>query len=211
MSTAGNTSAFRNFGLAATGAVLAASAWAAGAAPEGALMFDARLFREEIVATGDDTAEEGWYEIAVTGDAVNVRAVAQPRSSEPVRQDAMYLHMPGAALTEGVRVNHGFTKEEFRPVVGREYRRTLGRTDYSFRVTSDAVGTSYVIQYAGEKHEYLLGLPAAATKVHAIADLDGDRKPDFVVEVGGDIFLLLSGQAKAGLNLPTAQLWAAAE
>jgi hypothetical protein len=207
--TASNN-AFRNFSLAATGAVLAASAWAAGAAPEG-LMLDARLWREEIVAGNDEAADEGWYEIAVTGDAVQVRAVSQPRRNDPVHQHAMYLHRPGAALVEGVRINHGFPSDEFRPVAGQRYSRTLGRTEYSFRVWSNAVGTAYVISYDGVDHEYLLGLPAAATKVHAIADLDGDRKPDFVVEVGGEVYLLLSGDAKAGLNLPSAQLWAAAE
>ncbi|MBC5765089.1 hypothetical protein [Ramlibacter albus] len=208
--TASNTTAFRNFSLAASGAVLAASAWAAGAAPEG-LMLDARLWREEIVAANEEGIEEGWYEIAVTADAVRVRAVAKPRANEPVRQDAMFLHRPGAALVEGVRINHGFPTEEFRPVVGHRYQRTLGRTEYSFKVWSNAVGTAYVISYDGSDHEYLLGLPAAATKVLAVADLDGDRKPDFVVDVGGEIFLLLSSDAKAGLNLPSAQLWAAAE
>jgi hypothetical protein len=210
MSTTNTTTAFRNFSLAASGAVLAASAWAAGAAPEG-LMLDARLWREEISAPNADGAEEGWYEIAVRDDAVHVRAVAQPRCGEAVSQNAMYLHRPGAALVEGVRVNHGMPSGALRPVVGQKYTRTLGRTEFGFRVWSNAVGTAYVISYDGEDHEYLLGLPAAATTVHAIADLDGDRKPDFVVEVGGEVFLLLSSDAKAGMNLPSAQLWAAAE
>ena len=74
---------------------------------------------------------------------------------------------------------------------------------------SGSDGTAYVISYAGETHRYLLGLPAAATQVHAVVDLDGDRLPDFLVEVGGETFLLLSSQAKPGTNLPSAQLWAA--
>lgn len=203
--------AFRNFSLAASGAVLAASAWAAGAAPEGALMLDGRLFREEIVAPNEDGIDEGWYEIAVTADAVAVRAVAQPHCGDAVKQDAMYLHLPGAPLSEGVRINHGFAAEEFRPVAGQEYRRTLGRTDYSFRVASSPAGTEYVISYDGKAHRYLLGLPAAATRVHAIVDLDGDRRPDFLVQVGDELFLLMSSGAKPGMNLPTAQLWAAAD
>jgi hypothetical protein len=142
---------------------------------------------------------------------VQVRAVPQPRQATPVNQHAMYLHRPGAALVDGVRINHGFPTEAFRPVVGHRYTRMLGRTEYGFRVWSNAVGTAFVISYDGADHEYLLGLPAAATRVHAIADLDGDRKPDFVVEVGGETFLLLSSDAKAGTNLPSAQLWAAAQ
>ena len=205
-----NASAFRNFGLAAGGAVLAASAWAGGL-PEEGLMLDARLWREEIVAQNDDGAEEGWYEITLDGTAVQVRAVKPRCGDDAVPEDAMYLHMPGAQLAEGMRVNHWFAGSEFRPAVGQEYRQALGKTEYSFRVDSSAVGTQYVISYDGVAHNYLLGLPAAATRVHAIADLDGDRKPDFVVEVGDQLFLLLSTHAKPGTNLPSAQLWAAAQ
>jgi hypothetical protein len=54
----------------------------------------------------------------------------------------------------------------------------------------------------------MLGLPAAATLVKAVADLDGDGLPDFLVEVGDETYLLLSSQAQPGGNGPSAQLWA---
>ena len=52
--------ALRGFGLVATGAVLAATAWAASASETG-VMFDERLWREEVVARNDEGADEGWY------------------------------------------------------------------------------------------------------------------------------------------------------
>jgi hypothetical protein len=198
--------ALRGFGLVATGAVLAASAWAASASETG-VMFDERLWREEVVARNDEWADEGWYELSVAGDAVQVRAARAPRAEEA--DAAMYLHLPGTQLTEGLRINHLFAQKSLHPRVGHEYKLALGKTPFAFTVESGSDGTAYVISYAGESHRYLLGLPAAATQVHAVVDLDGDRLPDFLVEVGGETFLLLSSQARPGTNLPSAQLWAA--
>lgn len=204
---ASTAAALRGFGLVATGAVLAASAWATGASETG-VMFDERLWREEVVARSDEWADEGWYELSVAGDAVQVRAARAPRAEEEA-DASMYLHLPGTKLTEGLRINHLFAQKSLRPRVGHEYKLNLGKTPFAFTVESGSEGTAYVISYAGESHRYLLGLPAAATQVHAVVDLDGDRLPDFLVEVGGETFLLLSSQAKPGTNLPSAQLWAA--
>lgn len=202
--------ALRGIGLAATGAALAASAWAGGGAEPG-LMLDERLWREEVVASADGWEEEGWYQLTVAAGSVQVRAARPHCGDAGVAADAMYLHIPGAQLPEGLRVNHAFPGDGLRPVVGRQYSMALGRTDFSFAVDSSAAGTEYVIRYGGATYRYLLGLPAAATRVHAIADLDADHRPDFVVEVGGELFLLLSSQARPGTNLPSAQLWAAAQ
>jgi hypothetical protein len=198
--------ALRGFGAVATGAVLAASAWAAGV-PETGVMFDERLWREEVVARNDEWADEGWYQLSVAGDAVQVRAARAPRAEDA--DPALYLHLPGTQLTEGLRINHLFAQKSLRPRVGHEYRLNLGKTPFAFTVESGSDGTAYLISYAGQSHRYLLGLPAAATQVHAVVDLDGDRLPDFLVDVGGETFLLLSSQAKPGTNLPSAQLWAA--
>lgn len=203
---ASTSAATLRFGAVATGAVLAASAWAAGV-PQAGVMFDERLWREEVVAQNEPWAEEGWYELSMAGDAVQVRAARQPRAEEA--DPSMYVHIPGTALREGVRINHLFAQKSLRPRAGQEYRFALGKTPFAFTVESSEQGTAYVISYGGATHRYLLGLPAAATQVHAVADLDGDRQPDFLVEVGGEMFLLLSSQARPGTNLPSAQLWAA--
>lgn len=203
-----NPAALPAFGLAAAGAALAASAWATGLREDG-LRLDPRLWREEVVASNDDTAEEGWYELTVSAGAVQVRA-ARPRcADDAVPPDALYVQLPGVALREGLRVNHLFDLAELAPRPGHEYRRALGKTVFSFVVTSAAAGMQVETRYAGMSHRYLLGAPDAAVRVHAASDLDGDRLPDFVVQVGGEVFLLLSTHALAGLNLPSAQLWAA--
>jgi hypothetical protein len=211
--TASNTldstsAALRGFGIAAGGAVLAASAWAAGLQESG-VMFDDRLWREEVAAPAADGAEEGWYRLSVAADSVQVRAAVPHCCDDAAAGEALYVHVPGTPLMEGLRVNHLFSGAGFRPRVGKDYPLTLGKTAFSFKVESGAEGTQYLIQYMGITHRYLLGLPAAATQVRAIADLDGDRLPDFVVEVGGEVFLLLSSHAREGVNLPSAQLWAA--
>jgi len=44
-----------------------------------------------------------------------------------------------------------------------------------------------------------------------VADLDGDSRPDFVIDVDGlASYLLLSTKAQPGLNLPTAEMPAGA-
>jgi hypothetical protein len=101
-----------------------------------------------------------------------------------------------------------FASGELKPKFGAEYSLALGNTAFAFTVQSDRDGTRYEIDYGGSTHTYMLGLPAAATKVKAIADFDGDSLPDFLVEVGDETFLLLSSQAKPGGNRPSAQLWA---
>jgi len=191
--------ALRGLGIAA----IAGAACMAGA--HGAMLDDG-AWRDEIVARGDELSDDGWYELQVTDNAVRV-VNAQPRCGETGSADSLFVHLPRARLLEGLRVNHAFGG--LQPVVGQAYPMTLGKTDFTLRVESSAAGTQYVIRYDGVTYYYLLGLPAAATQVHAIADLDGDRKPDFVVEVGDELYLLLSSQARAGVNLPSAQVWAA--
>ena len=68
------------FGLAAGGAVLAASTWASGLQGDG-LLFDERLWREEVAASNDAGIDEGWYALAVTPDA---RGWLAERGYDPV-------------------------------------------------------------------------------------------------------------------------------
>jgi len=70
----------------------------------------------------------------------------------------------------------------------------------------------YAIGYGGQTYNYVLGpFDAGDTSIRLIADLDGDVLPDFVIDVDGATYLLLSTRALPGSNLPTAELLARGE
>lgn len=187
---------------------LSAAAWASGITEEGYIL-DANDWRNEVASVpSPDWPVDGWYRLSPGRHAVDVRAMVPSRAEAGDPEGALYVRVPGTRLAEGPRPRVRFAAGEFRPQVGNEYRFVLGETPFSFSVQSDRDGTRYEIGYAGSVHTYMLGLPAAATKVKAVADLDGDSLPDFLVEVGDETYLLLSTQAGPGGNLPSAQLWA---
>lgn len=186
----------------------AACAWASGITEEGYIL-DAADWRSEVASVpSTDWPVDGWYRIAPDRKTVEVRAMLPSQATPGDPEGAVYVRVPGARLAEGVRPKVRFAAGEFTPAVGTEYTFALDRQPFSFVVQSDREGTRYEIGYAGSVHTYLLGLPAAATKVKAVADLDGDRLPDFLVEVGEETYLLLSTKARPGANGASAQLWA---
>jgi hypothetical protein len=186
----------------------AACAWASGITEEGYILA-ASDWRSEVASVpSPDWPVDGWYRVSPGRKSVDVRAMAPSRAEEGDPEGAMYVRVPGTRLAEGLRPRVRFAAGEFQPQVGVDYRFMLDKTPFAFSVQSDRDGTRYEISYAGSVHSYMLGLPAAATKVKAVADLDGDGLPDFLVEVGDETYLLLSTQAKPGGNLPSAQLWA---
>ncbi len=67
-----------------------------------------------------------------------------------------------------------------------------------------------MIELAGVKHEYLLDGFGWDSEIQYAGDIDADGKPDFIVYVNGNNsgtwFVLLSSQAKAGMNVPAAEL-----
>jgi len=189
-------------------ATLAATVWAGGISEEGYIL-EAQDWRKEVAASpAPDWPVDGWYRISRGRSVVDVRAMktAMHESEDP--EGAIYVRVPGTNLVEGMLPRVRFAAGELKPRVETEYTFALGKVPFSFTVESDRDGTRYQISYAGATHSYMLGLPAAATKVKAIADFDGDSLPDFLVEVGDDTFLLLSTQARPGGNVPSAQLWA---
>jgi hypothetical protein len=189
-------------------AAFAAGAWASGISEEGYIL-DAADWRSEVASVpSPDWPVDGWYRLAPGRKAIAVRAMMPSQADPGDPEGAVYVRVPGLRLVEGERARVRFAAGELKPRVGTEYQFALGPTPFSFVVQSGRDGTRYEITYGGEMHAYMLGLPAAATKVKAIADFDGDAQPDFLVEVGEDTFLLLSTQARPGGNPPTAQLWA---
>jgi hypothetical protein len=189
-------------------ATLAASVWAGGISEEGYILA-ADDWRKEVAGVpSPDWPVDGWYRIANGRKSVDVRAMKPQTADEGDPEGALYVRVPGQRLVEGALPRVKFAAGEFKPRVETEYNFALGKVPFAFTVQSDRDGTRYEIAYEGAKYSYMLGLPAAATKVKAIADFDGDGRPDFLVEVGDDTFLLLSTQARPGGNVPSAQLWA---
>lgn len=193
------------------GAVLAASAWAAGIHEDGWLL-EADAWRSEVAgAPSEAWPVDGWYRLSLADRKVEVRR-ARPGDPEEANPDnSFYVRVPGTRLKEGPRPKYRYSDLILQPAIGKQYELMLGKTRFSFTALSDERGTLYSISYGGETYEYPLGLPAAATLIHAIADLDADAMPDFLVEVGEELYLLLSTRATPGTNMPSAQLWAMGE
>jgi len=181
-------------------ALAAASAWAAGLPDD---------------VTGDDpscpgalmaSAAGGWYRLTPGDRSIDVHAMSRGGATAEA-DGAMYARLPGVQLKEGARRQYRGLERIAQPRPGKEYQLAFGKTPFSFVLASDAAGTQLSVGYGGQMHDYLLGLPAAATRIDGIADLDGDGMPDFIVDVGDDTYLLLSTQAHPGANRPSAQLF----
>lgn len=192
-------------------AVIAASTWAAGLQEEGYLL-DAELWHEEVAgAGGAHWPADGWFRLAAGDKAVEVRA-ADPRQAAAEGEDgAWYVRIPGVRLKTGERPLYRMTAPVAQPMLDREYQLMFGRTPFGFTVEDANGSLTYTIRYAGAEHLYRLGRPGESTAIRSIADLDGDGRPDFIVDVGERTLLLLSGSARPGVNVPSAELWAAHE
>jgi hypothetical protein len=190
------------------GALIAASAWAAGIREEG-LLLEAEAWRSEVAgAPSADWPVDGWYRISLADRSVEVRR-AQPSNPEDADpNNSFYVRVPGTRLKEGLRPKYRFSDLIIKPAIGKQYELMLSKTHFSFTVDGDEQGTQFSISYGGETYLYPLGLPAAATLIHAVADLDADAMPDFLVEVGDELYLLLSTRATPGINMPSAKLLA---
>jgi hypothetical protein len=199
--THSNLRALAQLALVWAFALAAASAWAAGLQDEA----EGELSCPDAMLASAPT-DQGWYRLTPNERSVDVHALSRgsAAASEP---GAMYVRMPGVRLKEGARHQYRYLAKVAHPKSGKDYQLTFGKTPFSFAVASDAAGTQLAVGYGGDTHGYLLGLPAAETRIAGIADLDGDGLPDFIVEVGDDMYLLLSTQAHAGANRPSAQLW----
>lgn len=199
--------ALRDLGLVAAASLAAASIWASGLPDEG-LLLDATMWQEEVAAPSNQHwPTDGWFRLVAQSRGVEVSAArpGQPDAAD----DALYFRMPGTQLKPGLRASDpgGVLRH---PRLGQDYELTLGATPFSVRVESGVKGMQYAIGYGQHTYTYVLGpFDAVESSVRAVADLDGDALPDFLIDVGEEAtYLLLSSRARPGANLPTAQLWA---
>ena len=199
--------ALRNFVLIAAASVAAASIWAANRPEEGYLV-DADMWQDEVATGNSHWPTDGWYRLLPQDRGIDVRT-AQPGDARNDAADAIYFRLPGTTLRQGLRTTLRSGAVLANPKFGTDYELTLGKTRFGLRVESEVKGMQYVISYGGQTHTYVLGpFDATSTSVRAVADLDGDGLPDFLVDVDEATYLLLSTQARPGANLPTAELWA---
>lgn len=199
--------AFVRFGLVAAACLAAASIWASSAETEEAFLLDATTWQEEVIP-GGDWPGDGWFRLQPRGGSVDVRAV-RPGAADPGASEALYVRLPGTALQQGERAAYAAAEVLARPRLETDYELTLGATRFQLRVESGAKGMQYAIGYGGRTYTYLLGpFDATRTGVRAVADLDGDSYPDFLVDVDQLTYLLLSTRALPGYNRPAAQSWA---
>lgn len=158
---------------------------------------------------------------ARTADPAASQAPSPPGAPELL--DQIYLRVPGAQLVLGPASAFIFKNgtPTLRPMLDHRYELKLGEQAFAFTVQNGlrgkngepyGRGAQYVIEYDGNRYEYSLGEYGWDSTIYAIADLDGDGKPDFIIRIGGNNSgieaVLLSSQAKPGRNPPTASLFA---
>jgi hypothetical protein len=198
------------FALVAAASVAAASIWAQTQARAGeGYMLNAETWSQEVNAAGTlPWPADGWWRLVPHDKSIEVRAV-KPGDTGIVPADAIYLRLPGATIQPGTRRAYRQIEVLQQPRLGQDYELTLGATRFSLRVDSGDQGLQYAIGYGGQTYQYVLGsYESVRTSVRAVADLDGDSQPDFLVDVDDATYLLLSTRARPGANLPTAELWA---
>ena len=205
MKTLSTRRALARFALVAAASIAAASLWAQSR-PEQGLLLDAQAWKEEVaVASPVPWPADGWYRILVTEQGVDVQGV-KPGDRQPVPPDAIFFRLQGAALKTGLRTSYR-DLEVLRPArMGRDHELSLGKR-FTVRVEEVDASVRYQIGYGAHEYTYVVGPKGASTSVRAVADLDGDSRPDFVIDVDGlATYLLLSSRAQPGLNLPTAEM-----
>lgn len=135
--------------------------------------------------------------------------------------DPIYLRVPGASLQHGSVARYRFRNgtASLRPILDHRYELALAGKSLAFTVRNGrrgkngsayGDGAQYTIEYDGNTYAYSLGEFGWDSTITAIADLDGDGKPDFIISVGGNNAgyeaILLSSTAQPGPNAPTASL-----
>jgi hypothetical protein len=198
--------ALARFALAAAASAAAAALWA-GNRPEQGLLLDAQSWQDEVVAasTGPWVAD-GWFRLLPREKGIEVRAVT-PGERGAVPADALFFRMKDTVLQQGLRPSYRHLEVLERPRLGRDHELAMRGIRFSLRVEEVPAGVQYAVGYGGQTYTYLLGPVGARTSVRAVADLDGDTRPDFLVEVEDRAtYLLLSTRAQPGPNLPTAEL-----
>ena len=124
-----------------------------------------------------------------------------------------YLRLPHAALREGPVPEVPLPRRALVPVNGKAYALALGHTPFTLTVNNGRkgrAGAHYVMSVGGATYEWLLDGFGWDSEIEYAGDIDRDGRPDLVVYVNGNNsgtwYVLLSSEAKPGMNRPAAQL-----
>jgi Ca-activated chloride channel homolog len=124
-----------------------------------------------------------------------------------------YLNLPRTALREGPLTEVPLHRRALTPVNGKAYPLMLGHTPFTLTVNNGRkgrAGAHYVMEVDGAKLEWLLDGFGWDSEIQYAGDIDRDGKPDLVVYVNGNNsgtwYVLLSSEARPGMNRPSAQL-----
>jgi len=136
-------------------------------------------------------------------------------------QSFIYLRVPGVRWRAGRIPVHLFKSgtPQLRPKLDHRYELSLGSQAFAMTVRNGLRGRNgepygdgayYTIEYGGATYEYRLDGYGWDSWINAIADVDGDGKPDFFINVGGSNsgteYWILSTKARPGRNPATASL-----
>ena len=152
-------------------------------------------------------------------DSASPQSVAQAPAGNAPNQ--IFLRVRAESLSKASVVPYRFRNgtSSLRPKLDFRYELMFAGRPVSFTIQNGlrgkdgapyGDGAQYTIEYDNQKYEYSLGEFGWDSSITAIADLDGDGKPDFIISVGGNNSgleaILLSSTARPGKNVPTASL-----
>lgn len=168
----------------------------------------------EVVAPPERGLPDFLREIAM--QMVDPDAVSTRGEMEAEAVDTRYIRVPGAHLKEGRLPAVSFPRGTLTPRLDHAYEFVLDDKPFTLTVQNGlrnkagvayGNGALYTVRSGDETYSYYLqGGAGWETRILAAADLDGDGKPDFIVQIGEQEMLLLSSQAKPGRNAPAAVL-----
>jgi Ca-activated chloride channel family protein len=132
---------------------------------------------------------------------------------EPPADEIAFLRVPDANLVAGPVSEVALKRRQLVPRLDYRYTLTMGAVEFALTAHNGRNGRDgafYTIELDGAPYQYLLpGYGFDHTIVFA-GDIDRDGRPDFLIDVAasnaGATYLLLSSQAKPGMNVPVAML-----